>query len=72
VELIPIYVELGFGVGLSLAAPGAKLSPGVKALPLPKFPALVIAALWQKNLSAPNPAFLAAIRARTERLGLRL
>ena len=68
-DLIPIYVSLGFGVGVSIAAPGATLMPGVKALPLPKFPPLVVAALWQKNLSAPNTAFLAAIRARAHEIG---
>ena len=67
-DLIPIYVSLGFGVGLSIAAPGAALTPGVKALPLPTFPPLVVAALWQKNLSAPNTAFLEAIRARAGEL----
>ena len=67
-DLIPIYVSLGFGIGLSIAAPDATLTPGVKAVPLPKFPPLVVAALWQKNLSAPNTAFLAAIRARAREL----
>ena len=67
-DLVPIYVSLGFGVGLSIAAPGATLTQGVKALPLPKFPPLVVAALWQKNLSAPNTAFLEAIRRRAREL----
>ena len=67
-DLIPIYVSLGFGVGLSIGAPGATLAQGVKALPLPKFPPLVVAALWQKNLSAPNTAFLEAIRRRAREL----
>lgn len=67
-DLIPIYVALGFGVGLSIAAPGATLAPGLKALPLTNFPPLVIAALWQKNLSAPNAAFLAEIRRRADEL----
>ena len=63
-DLIPIYVALGFGVGLSIAAPGATLAAGLKALPLPNFPPLVIAALWQRNLSGPNTAFLKEIRKR--------
>ena len=46
-DLIPIYVSLGFGVGLSVAAPGARLPSGLRILPLSKFPPLVIAALWQ-------------------------
>ncbi|MFL6519856.1 MAG: LysR family transcriptional regulator [Chthoniobacterales bacterium] len=63
-DLIPIYVSLGFGVGLSLAIPGTKLGKGLRALPLPKFPPLVIAVLWQKHLSSSNAAFLAEIRKR--------
>ena len=67
-DLIPIYVSLGFGVGLSVAAPGAALAPGLKALPLTSFPPLVVAALWQKNLSAPNATFLAQIRQRAREI----
>lgn len=70
-DLIPIYVALGFGAGLSIAAPDAKLKPGLRTLALPKFPPLVIAALWQKDLSAPNAAFLAAIRQRAREIATR-
>ncbi len=65
-DLTPIYVSLGFGVGLSIAAPGATLAAGLKTLALPKFPPLVIAALWQRNLSAPNTAFLREITRRAK------
>ncbi len=65
-DLIPIYVSLGFGVGLSIAAPGSTLAAGLKALPLPNFPPLVIAALWQRNLSGPNTAFLKEITKRAK------
>ncbi|MDQ6911504.1 MAG: LysR family transcriptional regulator [Verrucomicrobiota bacterium] len=61
-DLVPTYVSLGFGVGLSLATPGAKLPKKVRALPLPQFPPLVVAVLWQKNLSPSNTAFLAEIK----------
>ncbi|MEO6969702.1 MAG: LysR family transcriptional regulator [Chthoniobacterales bacterium] len=63
-DLIPIYVSLGFGVGLSLKIPRAKIARGLKTLPLPGFPPLVVAALWQKNISPSNAAFLAQIRQR--------
>ena len=63
-DLIPIYVSLGFGIGLSLATPGAKLGNGLRSLPLPQFPPLIIAVLWQKNLSAANRAFVEQIRER--------
>lgn len=67
-DLIPIYASLGFGVGLSIAAPGATLAAGLKALPLPKFPPLVVAALWQRNLSVPNSAFLKEIAKRAKEI----
>jgi len=67
-DLIPIYVALGFGVGLSIAAPGATLAAGLKALPLPNFPPLVIAALWQRNLSGPNTVFLEEIKKRAQEI----
>jgi DNA-binding transcriptional LysR family regulator len=64
IDLIPIYVSLGFGIGVSVDVPGRKLGTGLRALPLPKFPPLVVAALWQSNLSAPNAKFLTEIRRR--------
>ena len=63
-DLISIYVSLGFGVGLSLRIPRAKIARGLKILPLPSFPPLVVAALWHKNISRSNAAFLAEIRHR--------
>ena len=67
-DLIPIYVSLGFGVGLSLKIPGARNAREFSILPLPGFPPLVVAVLWQKNLSPSNTAFLAQIRQRAEEL----
>lgn len=63
-DLIPIYASLGFGVGLSVQVPGAEIGPGLKLLPLPNFPPLAVAALWQKNLSRANADFLAQIQRR--------
>ena len=67
-DLIPIYVSLGFGIGLSIATPGAKLPADLRYLPLPQVPPLVVAVLWQKNLSAANAAFLAEIRKRAAKV----
>lgn len=64
-DLIPIYVSLGFGAGLSIKIPRAKIAPELRLMPLPGFPPLVVAALWQKNLSRANAAFLARIRERS-------
>ena len=70
-DLIPIYVSLGFGIGLALAAPGGRLEKGLRALPLSQFPPLVVAVLWQKNLSGSNAAFLAEIRKRAAAIARR-
>jgi len=67
-DLIPIYVSLDFGIGLSLRVPGMKLPKNLRVLPLLGFPPLVIAALWQKHLSRSNAMFLADIRERAREL----
>jgi DNA-binding transcriptional LysR family regulator len=67
-DLISIYVSLGFGAGLSLAVPGAKLGRELRSLPLPQFPPLVIAVLWNKNISASSASFVEQIRERAVRI----
>jgi DNA-binding transcriptional LysR family regulator len=67
-DLISIYVLLGFGVGLSVAVPGAKLGRELRFLPLPQFPPLVIAVLWNKNISASSASFVQQIRERAAKI----
>ncbi|MDB4353801.1 LysR family transcriptional regulator [Akkermansiaceae bacterium] len=57
-EVIRDYVTRGFGVGLGLIIPGVKLPKGVKAIPLPEFPPLVIGALFQGKPKALVTRFL--------------
>jgi DNA-binding transcriptional LysR family regulator len=64
IDLIPIYVSLGFGIGVSVEVPGRKFGTGLKTLPLPKFPPLVVAAVSHSNLSASNAEFLGQIKRR--------
>jgi hypothetical protein len=40
----------------------------LKALPLPQFPPLVVAALWQENLSPANAVFLSEIKKRAGKI----
>ena len=51
IDLIETYVINGFGIGLSLALPGAKAPKGVRLLPLEDFPAISIGALWRGQQS---------------------
>ncbi|HWB58261.1 MAG TPA: LysR family transcriptional regulator substrate-binding protein, partial [Chthoniobacteraceae bacterium] len=57
-DLLAAYVGAGFGIGVSVLAPGAKPPPKVKALPLPSFEPLVIAALWKEPLPPLAKSFL--------------
>ena len=52
-DLIEKYVEQGFGIGLSVRVPQKKLSPKVRALDLPGFPPVTLAAISHKR---SNPA----------------
>ena len=67
-DLVETYVAEGFGVGLSVEVPGMRLRSTLRALPLPGFAPLVIAALWQGKLAALPAAFLELIKARAAEL----
>lgn len=49
-DLIPSYVRAGFGIGLSVVAPGEKPPVKIRLLPWPSFPPLIIAAIWQGKM----------------------
>ena len=65
-DLIPIYVSLGSALVFRSRFRGAKVARDLKIVPLPNFPPLIVAALWRKNLSPSNAAFLAQIRQRAQ------
>jgi hypothetical protein len=68
-ELVELYASLGFGIGLSIEAPGVRRKNSLRALPLQKFSPLTIAALWSGELSEPAATFLARIKELASRLG---
>jgi DNA-binding transcriptional LysR family regulator len=67
VDLIETYVANGFGIGLSVRVPQAKLSPKVRAVPLPEFSPLILGALWRGKVSALLQAFLDEMQLRAKR-----
>jgi DNA-binding transcriptional LysR family regulator len=67
-DLIPSYVCSGFGIGLSVVAPGEKPPPKIRLLPLPGFPPLIIAALWQGKMPPIAEAFLELIKSHARAL----
>jgi hypothetical protein len=64
--LLSTYVSSGFGIGASVIAPGSKPPPKVKVFPLPNFPPLVIAALWQDRLPPIADSFLQEAKRRAQ------
>ena len=67
-DLVETYVAEGFGIGLSVHVPGGRQHPGCRALPLPGFKPLVVAALWQGQLPPLPAAFLELVKARAREM----
>ena len=67
-DLIPSYVRAGFGIAISVAAPGEPAPVKIRQIPLTNFPPLVIAAVWQGKLPPIAEAFLQLIKAQARQL----
>ena len=67
-DLIETYVANGFGIGVSVQVPNAKLSPQVRMVPLPGFAPVVLGVLWHGKTSALLQAFLDEMQLRAKRL----
>ena len=67
-DLIPSYVRAGFGIGISVIAPGEPSPVKIRQVPLPNFPPLIIAALWQGKLPPVAEAFLQQIKVHARHL----
>jgi len=50
-RLIEHYVASGYGIGLTVAVPGFKPPPQLRALPLAHFPPVVVGVAWSGKLS---------------------
>src|SRR6266550_3405783 len=60
-RLIEHYVANGYGVGAAVATPGFKPPPGLRVIPLPGFPPVVVGAAWAGKLSPIAQQFLAEV-----------
>ena len=60
-RLIEHYVANGYGIGLTVASPGFKSPTGVRAIPLPGFPPVIIGVAWAGKLSPIAQQFLAEV-----------
>jgi len=60
-RLIEHYVANGYGVGAAVATPRFKPPRGVRVIPLPGFPPVVVGAAWAGKLSPIAQQFLAEV-----------
>jgi DNA-binding transcriptional LysR family regulator len=67
-DSIEAYVAGGFGIGLSVAVPKAKMSPKVRPLGLPGFAPVLVVALWRGKPTPPLRALLDEMQAEAQRL----
>ena len=68
-NLVETYVARGYGIGLSLALPQTKTTPGVRALPLGDFPLVTIGAVWSGKPTPLTTAFVEAAREHVRQMG---
>ena len=50
-DLVDVYVEAGFGIGLTIAVPGREFSKALRAIPVDGIPPIPLAALWKGEAS---------------------
>jgi len=50
IDLVQAYVSQGFGIGVSVKAPGVKFAKDIRVLDLHEFPQLIIAGLWRGQI----------------------
>jgi len=68
IDLIETYVANGFGIGLSVVVPNAKLPSNVRYLPLPDFKPVIMGALWRGKPSPLLQTFLDELQRRGKNL----
>jgi DNA-binding transcriptional LysR family regulator len=67
-KLVETYVAHGYGIGLSVAVPKAKIDPALRAVPLPGFQPVTLGALWQGKITPVMQAFLTGVEQAAKRL----
>ena len=60
-RLIEHYVANGYGIGLTVAAPGFKSPPGVRVIPLPGIQPVIVGVAWAGKLSPIAQQFVAEV-----------
>lgn len=67
-DLVETYAANGFGIGLHVQIPKAKLRPGLRALPLPDFAPVTLGVAWRGKLSPLGEAVIEEMKAEAQHL----
>ena len=65
-ELVEVYVQSGFGIGLSLAIPGSPPAKDLRALPISDIAPLSLGAVWQGAPTAVMSTLIETLRSHVE------
>jgi DNA-binding transcriptional LysR family regulator len=68
INLVETYVTRGYGIGLSLALPQAKPTPGLRQLVLTDFPLVTMGALWAGKATPLMKEFVDAAQRHVQQL----
>ena len=66
--IVETFVKQGFGIGMSVALPGKKVTLDLRTLPLPDFPRVPVGMIWRSNPSEATQALLSEFRRVAKRL----
>lgn len=67
-DLVETYAANGFGIGLHVEIPKAKLRPGLRALPLPDFAPVTLGVAWRGKLTPLGEAVIEEMKAKAREL----
>lgn len=67
-HLIETYVANGYGIGLAVVAPKARINPQIRVLPLEDFPPVTVGAVWHGKPGPLLQALLNEMQRRVEML----
>ena len=67
-ELVEVYVQSGFGIGLSLAIPGSSPAKDLRVLPISDITPLRLGAVWQGAPTAVMSTLIETLRSYVEKI----